>query len=668
MAVERFEITGTEPYDSGRAFGEIGAYERIDAVARYAVDPDDPANTPIVDLDIAERGDDGLVRFHGDVVVLRSQDHARSNRVGLMEVPNRGRRLMPGLLNRAVPDDPPTRRIPVGDGFLMERGHALAWCGWQWDVPRDPGRMGLEVPSALGPDGRPVTGWIQQRIQLPVDVESVALTDQHVGPLGAHEPIPSVDVDDPEAVLYVRDGLHDEPDVVPRDRWRFATIVAGDVTADPASLWVEGGLGAGRIYDLVYRTATCPVVGSGLLAVRDLAAFLRGGHADNPLRSHVDRLAVTGVSQDSRFLRSLLMLGLDVDETGGPAFDGVLGLVGGARRGEFNCRFGQPSVQPTPSFGHLFPFADLPQTDPRTGRRAGLFDRVASRSDPPKVMFADTSAEYWRGDGALAHTSVVDGSDVPDAPFVRRYLFASTQHAPGLAELSDVTPQGMAGGNPLNLVDYTPLYRCALVNLVRWISDDVEPPPSQVPRAGDGSAATRDEVLERLSAIPTARLPEVAQLPVLRALDLGPDADDGVGRYPATPFAEPYPTTVSAIDTDGNEIGGIPMPDVTVPVATHLGFNPRRSDTGGAGQILEYSGSSIPFARTADERRRLGDPRPALDERYADLEDYEHRVRAAAEQLVADGHLLPGDLDLCVRLASRRYRLVARTDTDRGSR
>src|SRR4051794_19809855 len=66
-------------------------------------------------------------------------------------------------------------------------------------------------------------------------------------------------------------------------------------------------------------------------------------------------------------------------------------------RGEFNHRGAQPSVQPTPSFGHRFPFADAAQDDPRTGRRDGLLERVAAESEPPKVVFVDTAAEYWRG-------------------------------------------------------------------------------------------------------------------------------------------------------------------------------------------------------------------------------------------------------------------------------
>jgi hypothetical protein len=147
------------------------------------------------------------VRFSGDVVVLRPAEPTRGNRVALIDVPNRGRRVMTGLFNRAVPDVPPQRRIPVGDGFLMRHGFSLLWCGWQWDVPRGQDRMGLDAPQVLGADGKPASVWMQLRVQLPDDVTSVPLTDQHVGPIGNHEPIPTADVDDPEARL-TRDGLH----------------------------------------------------------------------------------------------------------------------------------------------------------------------------------------------------------------------------------------------------------------------------------------------------------------------------------------------------------------------------------------------------------------------------------------------------------------------------
>ena len=69
-------------------------------------------------------------------------------------------------------------------------------------------------------------------------------------------------------------------------------------------------------------------------------------------------------------------------------------------------------MQPTPAFGHLFPFADTPQTDPASGRNAGLLDRLRARNAMPKVVYTDTSSEYWRGDAGLTHLDLTEGTDV----------------------------------------------------------------------------------------------------------------------------------------------------------------------------------------------------------------------------------------------------------------
>ena len=99
-------------------------------------------------------------------------------------------------------------------------------------------------------------------------------------------------------------------------------------------------------------------------------------------------------------------------------------------------------------------------------------------------------------------------------------------------------------------------------------------------------------------------------------------------------------------DDDGNEIAGIAMPDVTVPIATHGGWNPRHPDTGAPTQILDYVGSTVPFSG------------PKLAARYRDEDAYLSEVRAAAERLVAERYLLADDIDLCVRIARRRYRAI----------
>ena len=663
MALIRLEIVRREPFEHGRAFGETGPYERIDAIAHYAVDPAHRANAGIVDLDRAERAPGGMVRFSGDATFLVPVDPARANRALLLDVPNRGKRIAMRSFNMAPFDLMPTDEITPGDGFLLERGWCIAWCGWQWDVPRPSVRLGLRAPAVPRAKRTP-SGRMQLRIQPDRATDTFALTDQHVGSVGNHAPIPADDIDEPDAVLWVREHPFDTPMRIARDRWAFARRSGGDgdsTVPDAGSVRLAGGFAPGRIYDLVYTPAECPVVGAGLLAVRDLAAWARAG-ADAPTAGRVDHAIAKGDSQCGRFLRTFLHAGLNIDEEGNRVFDGIHVHVAGGRRGEFNHRYGQPSVQPTPSLGHRFPFADEPQTDPRTGRRAGLLDRQRALGSMPKIFYTDTSSEYWRGDAALAHCDIETGADVEPPAGVRRYLFASTQHGPGVLPFTKQSRFGSRGGNCLNVVDYRPLLRAALENLRAWIADGIEPPQSVFPRSRAATAAARDDVVRALAGIPGLAMPRTDRLPSLAPMDLGEHAEDGVLDLPARFTGAPYPARVSAVDAFGNETGGLRMPDVAVPVATHTGFNPRHADAGGEGQILEYLGSTVPLARTAAEREAASDPRPSIAEQYASRDAYLAEVRTAAWRLVEARYLMAGDVDLCVTLAGERYDAVVNPD------
>ena len=651
MAVERLEITRREPYLDGRAFPGGGAYERVDALAHYAVDPEHAANRRIVDLDLAPRGDDGRVRFSGDVTLLLPA--AGGNRALLLEAPNRGNRILTRSFNRAPFELVPTDHIDPGDGFLMRHGWTLGWCGWQWDVPKPSPRLGLAAPrvpaAALGDDTP-----MQLRLQPDRPTPCFALTDHHVGSIGNHRPIPARDAGDPAARLLVREHLHAAPETIPRERWRFARDDDGAPVADAAHVWLDGGFRPGLIYDLLYTPAECPVTGAGLLALRDLAAFLRRD-ARSPLAGRVDHVIGEGISQCGRLLRSFLHLGLNADESREPAFDGLLVHIAGGRRGEFNHRYAQPSVQPTPGFGQLFPFADAPQHDPLTGREAGLLDAQRAAGCMPRIVYTDTSAEYWRGDAALAHLQLDGARDAEPPPGVRRYLFAGTQHGPGVLPFADVSMFGSHGSNAFNVVDYRPLLRAALANLLAWVRAGVEPPPSVFPRVADGTAVTRDAAIAALAGIPGLALPAPDRLPAIFPLDLGPDAARGIGRFPAGRTGPAYPALVSAVDTDGNETGGVRMPDISVAVATHTGFNVRHPDSGGAGQILEYVGLTLPFPRDDAARGAAGDPRASIASRYAGRDDYLARVRDAAAALVADRLLLAEDVEVCVAIAAERW-------------
>ena len=198
------------------------------------------------------------------------------------------------------------------------------------------------------------------------------------------------------------------------------------------------------------------------------------------------------------------------------------------------------------------------------------------------------------------------------------------------------------------------LLRAALVNLDRWVTDGIEPPPNRHPRLDDGTAVTRGELLASFDAAPDIVRPDPERLWVLREVDLGPEAHRGVGRYPVQEGRE-YPCFVSDVDADGNELAGIRLPDLTVPVGAHTGWNPRAPETGAPEQIMMMQGFSKFFAATAESREAAGDCRPSLEERYRDRDSYLDRVREEARKLVAGRYLLAEDVETVVSACAERY-------------
>jgi len=183
--------------------------------------------------------------------------------------------------------------------------------------------------------------------------------------------------------------------------------------------------------------------------------------------------------------------------------------------------------------------------------------------------------------------------------------------------------------------------RALLIALESWVTDGVEPPSSQVPRTSDGTAVSRKEVL---SGFFHAAAPDPASLRYARAVDLGPDADRGVGRWPVR-LGETYVDLVSAIDADGNEIAGIRLPAVAAPLATYTGWNPRRHIDELPDVLYERIGSKLPYPPG----------RPSVTERYPTSDDYAAAVRAVAESLVAARFLLTDDVDAVVAKAVAEY-------------
>ena len=229
---------------------------------------------------------------------------------------------------------------------------------------------------------------------------------------------------------------------------------------------------------------------------------------------------------------------------------------------------------------------------------------------------------------------------LPDNP--RGVSSPARSMRPGYLGQSRTNPgTGTIARYPLSVLDYRPLHRAALINLDRWITEDIDPPPSRHPRLSDATAVERKEVLATLARLPGLTPPDPQRLPFVRTVEMGSDEATGIGRYPAQEGAF-YPALVSAVDADGNETAGIRMPDITVPVGTHAGWNPRDPVTGSPEQIVPMNGLTLWFAPDEATRAARGDPRRSLAERYRDEADYGTKVRAAALRLAAERYLSRG--------------------------
>ena len=70
-------------------------------------------------------------------------------------------------------------------------------------------------------------------------------------------------------MLTVRDHPDGSPRTIPRDQWRFARQVDGQVVSDENHVWLEGGFQPGPVYEIIYTTIGAPVIGLGFLAMRE---------------------------------------------------------------------------------------------------------------------------------------------------------------------------------------------------------------------------------------------------------------------------------------------------------------------------------------------------------------------------------------------------------------
>lgn len=624
--VTRVTIQSRTVVANGQWFGTAGPYEKIAGTVFFELDPADPHNRAIADLDLAPRNARGRVEFSSDLFILAPQDPARASGSVLFEVSNRGGKGLLSTFNRASASNDPMLPEHFGDGLLMRNGFTLVWVGWEFDVP------GLKVkPPIATKNGAPLIETIAA--QAVVDSRTVEVSFSDVP---FYQP---VDMNDETATLTVRDSVWDRATTLPRRSWQFvapATPGTGRCAGVPCPrISLASGFEPGRIYELRYRVSNPPIAGVGLAAIRDFASAMKYG-GDAPV--HGRYLHIYGASQSGRFLRTFLYDGFNADEKNRKVFDGVMPHIAGAARSDFNTRFSQ--AVGLDQFAALkFPFTDAAQKDPVTGRTDALLGKYSAEL-VPKIIYTNSSVEYW-GTGraaALTHTSIDGTADLTLPANVRVYHVAGSQHGPAQFPprpgAEEAGPNSRGTGQQLgNPTPHTVTLRAFVLALDRWVRDGVDPPASHYPRLSDGTLTPVAGL--KWPALVGITSPKTIPEPHRAAVD-GP--------------AGTWPFLVPQVDQDGNELAGIRLPDQAVPIGTLTGWNFRNPNTGNPQAIVPLLGSLIPFAKTAAERG--GDPRRSLQERYRSKSDYLGLVTESGLGLVNQGYVLREDLPFLLERAA----------------
>jgi hypothetical protein len=653
--VTRVEILSREDVQGGRAFGLAGAYERIIGRVYFAVSPENVHNRQIVDVDKAPRNANGEVEFSADLYLYKPKDMNKGNGAVLFEVSNRGGR---GILRLVDGGNSSDANGEVGDGFLLREGYTIAWLGWQFDLAEEGQKVRLSAPVAHDLGGKEIRGLVRSDFTPSQKTDEMPLGHIMLGPTGGK----SYPADDPAStknVLTVRETPEGPRQSVPRSQWSFAHSVESKLVADPHFIHLDGGFLPGKIYEVVYEAKDPVVVGVGLAAVRDFLSYLK---YDPQATAPVRRVYAVGISQSGRFLRHFLYQDFNADEQGRQIMDGVIAHVAGAGRGSFNHRFAQPSrdAQPLSSIffpTDVFPYTDLPENDAETGETAGLLDAAGRSHTAPKIFFTNTSYEYWGRTASLIHTSADGLKDVTPGENARIYMLAGLQHfsaafppAKATAGAPELTAQQRHNPNPVQW-----FWRALIADMDQWVKDGTAPPANVYPKIADGALVPLSKW--KFPRIPGVNTPH--EMNLAYHIDFGPQWKSGIILNEPPKVGKPFAVLVPQTDADGNDLGGVRLPELQVPLATYTGWNLRDPSIGASGRRISFLGSFLPFVRSAAEREKPGDPRISIAERYASREQYMGKFAEAALKLIQERFLLREDLPAVLERGRREWDEIA---------
>ena len=640
--VTKIQITTREsPTFGGYSWPGVGQYEKLAGKAFAEINPNDAKNAVITDIKLAPRNANGNVEYSFDFYILKPIDLSKGNHKMMYEPPNRGGKTISNL-NRGVGGNDPgsvTNTTLLANSFLMPLGYSISFSGWDASAGSSTANFNttITLPVAKNADGSTITGPAYEYI-VNAGVASTPLF------------YTAADLDQSKGKLTHRVHLDDTPDVVPASGWAY------NATGTAINLLPAGtNFAANDIYEFSYTAKDPTVNGVGFAAVRDWNAFLRYATADdvgtaNPLAGDVTRVYTEISSQPGRFLNDFTYLGFNQTESGRLAIDGMMQWIAAGDGINMNYRFSQPGRTERNRQDHLyvegvFPFANVMTTDPITGKSDSRYARCASTGTCPYAVEIFSANEYWVKAASLMTTDPTGTTDLPDSPYTRIYFMSSMQHGTG---------NGASKGNCQqfqNPLDSSPVQRALLVDMDQWVTAGVAPPPSQVPKLADGTLVPplpqSGVGFPTIPGVTYTGLKTTRYLfnygPTFRTTNI-PTINPPVvtAPYQDNPANGPiYPSFVPKTDIDGNDLAGVRLPDVAVPLATYTGWGLRAAPQANDG--CESSGQYIPFAKTKAERLAAGDPRLSMEERYGNVWFYYFTLQNAINNLAQRRLLLPED-------------------------
>ncbi|HEY1950115.1 MAG TPA: alpha/beta hydrolase domain-containing protein [Bryobacteraceae bacterium] len=619
-------------------------YEQLRGHFFGELDPANPLNSVINDIELGPRNARGKVQYSATFTLLLPRDLSKASGVLWYEVPNRG--------------NSPLRPRPASDP--IEAGHILLSSGWQGDLTPRPKLETIHVPIAKNRDGSAITGPVLARLSnIPAGSKTASLER---GYAGLHYQLPAT-LDTAHALLTKQGSDDGEMIPVAAQDWAFSDCASQPFPGqpDPLHICLKNGFEAGQLYQLKYTAKDPLILGIGLAATRDIVSFFRYAEKDdagtlNPVARAIRYAIAFGTSQSGNYIKTFLHLGFNQDEQRHIVWEGVNPNIA-ARQTPLNFRFAIPGgaagLYEPGSEGVLW-WSDY--SDERRGRSAAsLLDRCKATKTCPKIVETFGSSEFWglRMSPGLVGTNA--DRDLPLPPNVRRYYFPGVTHGGGRGGFSvaAATMPNHACALPANPNSMAESLRALRLALTDWVVSNAEPPDSRYPTLAHADLVAPSYKAMGFPVIPGWPLPD-------HLINAMPDYDFGASfRYAdmsgaisiQPPSIRQYIRLLTPkTDVDGNEAGGVPSPLHQTPLGTYLGWNVT-ADGYEKGRGCGFSGGFIPFARTKVERVAQRDPRLSLEERYGTHDGYVARVREAARRMVKERFLLQSDADRIVQEA-----------------